>query len=194
MMVIDEYKGLKYCGNDRDKYIAVLKDFYLSSDEKQREIYMYVRSGDMEGYMIETHSLKGISRNIGADALADLAYEHEMMSRQNNLEYVQTHVEELIDYWQTVLDEIKEYVGADKLKDDTEFEDNGIELTYDEVIDKAETAIFFLRAFESDEAEHTLRGLLCCRIDDELRQIILQAYHYTTDFEYQSAIEALTKL
>ncbi|MDE6214498.1 MAG: response regulator [Lachnospiraceae bacterium] len=80
--------GLRYMGGDRALYGKVLHDFHSILQEKETALQDFLKKGDMPGYAIIVHSLKGNARNVGADDLADEAFELEKMSKAGQLEDV----------------------------------------------------------------------------------------------------------
>ena len=80
--------GLKYMGGDKVLYGKVLHDFHSILQEKEEALKDFLNKGDMPGYTIIVHSLKGNARNVGADDLADEAFELEKMAKAGQLEDV----------------------------------------------------------------------------------------------------------
>ena len=80
-------KSLELFG-DMATYDETLHDFLADIDEKEQKIKYYKEIGDMANYAILVHGLKSDAKYFGFDTLADLAYQHEMASKQNNLYYV----------------------------------------------------------------------------------------------------------
>ena len=88
LMGVNLRKGLRYMGGDETLYGKVLHDFYSILQEKETALQDFLGKGDMPGYAIIVHSLKGNARNVGADDLADEAFELEKMSKAGQLEDV----------------------------------------------------------------------------------------------------------
>ena len=57
--------------------------------------YLYKNNKDMTNYSIEVHSLKSDSKYFGFDKLAELSYNHEMKSKENDQDYVLNNFHEL---------------------------------------------------------------------------------------------------
>ena len=74
---IDAAVGMKYSGDDENLYREVLSDYMDTIEEKANIIEKAVADGDLETYTIEVHSLKSISKSIGALELSDLARDLE---------------------------------------------------------------------------------------------------------------------
>ena len=74
---IDVAVGMKYSGDDENLYREVLSDYMDTIEEKADIIEKAVEAEDLETYTIEVHSLKSISKSIGALELSDLAKELE---------------------------------------------------------------------------------------------------------------------
>ena len=63
----------------------------------------------MENYAIEVHSLKSDSKYLGFMSLADVAYQHELKSKENDSMFVQEHFSELEQEYNKALSIAKNY-------------------------------------------------------------------------------------
>ncbi|MBP5678387.1 MAG: response regulator [Bacilli bacterium] len=95
---------------DMDMYNMTIHDFAEEIDEKWQRIHTYLEQGDMENYAIDVHSLKSDCKYLGFMGLADIAYDHELKSKEKNLDYVREHFKELETEYNKVLTVIKNYV------------------------------------------------------------------------------------
>ena len=102
--------GLKYMGGDKALYSKVLHDFHLILQEKEEALRDFLKKGDMPGYAIIVHSLKGNARNVGADGLADEAFELEKMSKAGRLEDVEVRSPILFNMMKNMRTGLKVYL------------------------------------------------------------------------------------
>ena len=103
-------KALELFG-DMETYDDTLNDFLAEIDKKLALIKEYKESADMANYAIQVHSLKSDGRYFGFEKLAELAYNHEMESKANNLYYVTDHYDELMTEANRILNVVKQYAG-----------------------------------------------------------------------------------
>lgn len=108
---VNVQKSLELFG-DMATYDDTLKDFLSEIDEKLRKIKMFKEQGDMANYAILVHSLKSDSKYFGFEKLAELAYNHEMESKANNMYYVTDHYDELMTEANRILAVVKQYMGV----------------------------------------------------------------------------------
>ena len=114
---------------DMEMYDETLAEYLSSIAQKVNDLAKFRKENDMANYAISVHSLKSDSKYLGFTHLAELALNHEMESKNNNQEYVNSHFEELIlevkriigvaiDYLKVVpkTEEVKEE-SADESKD-----------------------------------------------------------------------------
>ena len=101
-------KALELLG-DMEMYNETVSDFLEEVEEKWQRIQDYQLAGDMPNYAIEVHSLKSDARYLGFYVLGDIAYNHEMASKENNVQYVNEHYPELVAEYDKTLDIIKRY-------------------------------------------------------------------------------------
>ena len=105
--------GLKYMGNDMKLYGKVLQDFHLILKEKEDALRDFLKKRDMPGYAIIVHSLKGNARNVGADDLADEAFELEKMSKAGQLEDVEVRSPILFNLMKNIRKDLKAYLNSE---------------------------------------------------------------------------------
>ena len=103
-------KALELFG-DMETYDSTLEVFLSEVPTKLQMLKNYKEIGDMANYAIQVHSLKSDARYFGFESLGELAYEHEMQSKANNLYYVTEHFDELMDEANRVINLVKKYFG-----------------------------------------------------------------------------------
>ena len=104
-------KALELFG-DMETYDQTLEVFLSEVPSKLQLLKNYKEIGDMANYAIQVHSLKSDARYFGFEALGELAYNHEMESKANNLYYVTEHFDELMDETNRVINLVKKYLGV----------------------------------------------------------------------------------
>lgn len=105
-------KSLELFG-DMQMYDATLEDFLNEVGNRLDRIKQYKEISDMANYAIEVHALKSDSKYFGFDKLAELAYNHEMESKKNNMFYVVDHYDELINEANRIIKLVEEYLGRE---------------------------------------------------------------------------------
>ena len=68
----------------------------------------------MPNYAIEVHALKSDSKYLGLTKLAELALNHELKSKENDLQYVEEHYQELLEKVEAKKQIIQEYLKRKK--------------------------------------------------------------------------------
>ncbi|MDD3048805.1 MAG: Hpt domain-containing protein [Bacilli bacterium] len=103
-------KGIQLLG-DIETYNEMLEDFLTEVTKKIASINSYKIAKDMPNYAILTHSLKSDSKYFGFDKLAELAYQHELESKNNNISFVEANSESLNTETNRIIDLVKKYLG-----------------------------------------------------------------------------------
>ncbi len=103
-------KSLELFG-DMATYDDTLEEFLAEVEEKLENIRKYKEVGDMANYAILVHSLKSDARYFGFDQLAELALNHEMQSKANNLYYVTDNYQALMTEANRIVSLVKQYLG-----------------------------------------------------------------------------------
>lgn len=107
---IDINKGLDLLG-DMDMYNETLGDFLDESESRIPNIINYFNAGDMPNYAVLVHAMKSDSKYLGFDKLAEMSYNHEMASKDNNVEFVNANINALLEEANRVINVVKEYLG-----------------------------------------------------------------------------------
>ena len=94
-----------------DTYNDTIKEFQQELGNKLEKIKEEKEQGDMPNYAINVHSLKSDARYFGFEVLGDMAYDHEMKSKANDIAYVNEHFDELMAEATKTLNIVNEYLG-----------------------------------------------------------------------------------
>lgn len=109
---VDVQKSLELFG-DMETYNSTLEDFLKGMEESLPKIKMFKEEGDMANYAILVHSLKSDSKYFGFTKLAELALQHEMQSKANDIDYVYLNYDELMNETNRIIKLVSEYLGRD---------------------------------------------------------------------------------
>ena len=109
---VDVNKALELFG-DMEMYNNTLNDFLDEIFNRLERIKKYKEISDMANYAIEVHALKSDSKYFGFTSLAELSYQHEMASKQNNMFYVMDHYDELVKEANKIISTVQKYMGKD---------------------------------------------------------------------------------
>ncbi len=105
---IDVDQAIELLG-DIPMYEDSLKDFLKNKNHRLELLKNYLEKKDMKNYAIEVHSLKSDSKYLGFHKLADIAFNHELKSKADNLDFIQEHYLELEQEFQHIVEIIQEY-------------------------------------------------------------------------------------
>ena len=110
---VDINKSLELFG-DIDTYNLSLNDFLEEIDTKLINIKKYKEIGDMPNYAILVHSLKSDARYFGFNTTGELAYKHELESKANNIGFINSNYDELMNSANKMVEIVKRYVKGEK--------------------------------------------------------------------------------
>ena len=95
---------------DLSFYDETLEDFVTEQETRLDQLDDYLSKQDMENYAILVHAMKSDSKYLGFTKLAELAYEHELASKANNVDEVKTKVADLMEEAKRITNVAKEYL------------------------------------------------------------------------------------
>lgn len=96
---------------DMEMYNETMEDFLTEQESRLPKIAEYKNSGDMENYAILVHAMKGDSKYLGFTRLSELSLDHQLKSQENDIDYVNSHYDELMAEADKVMNIVKEYLG-----------------------------------------------------------------------------------
>ena len=103
---LDTAAGLQFAAGDMDFYKQILLT-YLNED-KRASLNELREKKDWKNYQIVAHSLKGTSLTIGAPLLSEAAKGLEFAVKENRLEYIEEHHDEVIEMYGVLLNQLSE--------------------------------------------------------------------------------------
>lgn len=137
---------------DIETYNETLKEFQNGIDNKLQEITKYYNMADMPNYAIYVHSLKSDCKYFGFTKLAEMAYEHELQSKGNNIEFVKANYSILMEEANKIKILVNEYLSdsaPENTEETLENKENGIIL----VADDSEVIRIFVKKIFNDKYE-----------------------------------------
>ena len=105
---VDVNAGLELLG-DMDMYNETMGDFLEEINEKLPKLIEYKNNNDMPNYAIIVHSIKSDSKYLGFKELAEIAYNQEMKSKENDIKYIKEKYSILKEEVDRIIKIIKEY-------------------------------------------------------------------------------------
>ncbi len=94
-----------------DMYDEIINDFYSENLERVKKIIEFQKTGDLKNYTIEVHAMKSECMYLGINHLADMCLEHQLKGEANDIEYINSHFDELMTEVAKALTVIKGYLG-----------------------------------------------------------------------------------
>lgn len=190
--------GLKYMGGDKALYSKVLHDFHLILQEKEEALRDFLKKGDMPGYAIIVHSLKGNARNVGADGLADEAFELEKMSKAGRLEDVEVRSPILFNMMKSMRNSLKIYLDNEaqtevgvKEKGGQEKEKEPLTITEDEWKKALRELADRLDDFDGDSVNEKLAELKKYDRPEPDKKVLRLCEKAVKDYAYDVALDVV---
>ena len=106
---IDYQKGIELLG-DISMYQETMKDFLNGINDRLSNLEKY--QNDMANYAIEVHALKSDAKYLGFTKLAEIAYDQELRSKENNQQYIVSNYAQLKEEVSRVCDVCKKYLST----------------------------------------------------------------------------------
>ncbi|MCM1466669.1 MAG: ATP-binding protein [Alistipes sp.] len=200
---IDVSKGIAYCG-DKEGFREILS-IYCTEGPKRKELLCHsYDEQDWKNYVITVHALKSNSKGIGANELAELAYNLEMSGKENRIDYILEHHEELIEMHDALLGALANsefvYPKGQAEEEPEEAEETGQEekpQPGNEDGSSLEEQMALLKekleSFEGEGLEDILNKIAGYQVDGvSLEEFAKEVQSKTEDFDFLGAAEVVS--
>lgn len=184
--------GLRYMGGDKALYGKVLHDFHSILQEKEEALQDFLNKGDMPGYTIIVHSLKGNARNVGADDLADEAFELEKMAKAGQVEDVTVRSPILFSMMNNMRNSLKVYLESEEetvKQPEKEEDDTETRITEEGWVNALKELAARLDDFDGDGAAAKLRELKRYDRPEADKKMLRLCEKAIKDYAYDIALE-----
>lgn len=193
-MGINASHGLKYMGGSRALYRKVLKDFNEILVEKEEQLKGMLDKEDISGYAIIVHALKGNARNVGADELAEEAFELEKKSKAGSLEEVEVQSPILFSMMRTMRENLDRYLKMDDsnlIAEEKQETEEKLTVSDDEWKEKLTLLNSRLDDFDTEGIEESLKDLKTYQLPDKRKKLLKMCEKAINDFAYDVAMDIL---
>ncbi len=185
-------QGLNYAGGNRDVYLDLIEMFLKGKEQQEQRIRELLEKGEIAEYGVLTHGLKGNARMLGADRLADIAFEHEKAGKAGQIEYAREHWDELAQEWERCRQSFDvfyhEYRQDEPEKYAAVSGDETIEISQEEL----DRVIKLLDEFQTPQATEQMKAWLEQPLNPEMHRKIRDAVlAIEEEFDEEKAIEIL---
>lgn len=194
-MGINAVNGLKYMGGSPSLYLKVLRDFREMLIEKEEQLKNMLSKEDVSGYSIIVHALKGNARNVGADELAEEAFELEKKSKAGRLEEVEVQSPILFNMMHTMGENLEHYLEkeAPEIIEETDAlpKEKQI-LSQMEWKEKLRRLNQYLDDFDGDAVAESIKELKHYELSDERQKLLRICEKAINDFAYDVAMDIVS--
>lgn len=99
---INTKAGMRYADNSLEFYEQLIEIFLQEYEGKRQKAEAECQTPG-EKYTVLVHGLKNSARYLGADELADMAFEHEKASKAGDVSYIKENNDTLLKTWEKIV-------------------------------------------------------------------------------------------
>ena len=191
-MGINAAHGLKYMGGSHSLYMKVLRDFREMLLEKEEQLKAMLNKEDVSGYAIIVHALKGNARNVGADELAEEAFELEKKSKAGRLEEVEVQSPIIFNMMRTLGENLDKYLISNAHDEQVEKEPAPKEklfLSEEEWKQKLRILNQHLDDFDNDGIAACILEIKQYELSEDRQKLMRMCEKAVNDFAYDVAMD-----
>ena len=157
---INLHSAIEHCETAED-YIAALRIFVDSIEKKSAEIERFVIEDNLKMYTLRVHSLKNMSRLVGAELLANISSDLENAGKQGDIDIISKYNHLLLDKYRAFLS-VKSFLekeGAEKNDTIPDTSKNLPEISELKMIDAYSAIKDFVICYDADSIRMVLESL-----------------------------------
>jgi len=178
-----------------ESYLSLLELFRIDGIRKTALLEKLINEEDIANYTIEVHGLKSAAANIGADALSELARQHEEAGKSSNTVYIKENIGSLLDCYSKILAEIGRVLEQQAHGQPEEYAASAqVWMDEQDMLARIIKILHQLEAFKPKEAAKGLEELADYALPDNVRTQLSQVQDMLKIYEDDKAEEILKKL
>lgn len=200
-------QGLAFCG-DKEGLREIIAIYHAEGPKRKKQLEQFFHDNDWKNYVITVHAMKSNSKGIGAEELSELAKSLEMAGKENRIDYILEHHEELLEKQDALLKALAEnsFIYPDGYQNDasgSEGQENSAEesekaaeapqeVDGQSLLEQIGQLKEKLDSFESEGLEDILQELAKCQYNEiPLAELAEEIRGKVDDFDFLGAAEAL---
>lgn len=110
---IDVDKGISLLG-DEETYREMMTTFLQEIDQKIEKMKTLISEKNTKEYAVLAHGIKSDAKYFGFTKLADIAYQHELKGKENDIDFIEKHHEEFFEEIKKTKEIIQPYLGEEQ--------------------------------------------------------------------------------
>ena len=186
---INMKQALAYCG-DEEGFRDIAKMYHSQGEERNSQLTWLYEEENWKNYAIAAHALKSNSKGIGAEELAELALNLEMAGKEERIDYIHEHHEELLEKYNALLHAlaVNPFLYPEGYRDSVS-EDDGTASSEQDNKDTFEPAAGGVSGETGEEEMREQITMLRAKIDgfeneglDEILEWLLKCQYHGMDF------------
>ena len=187
-------QGLINYGNDKGKYLQILKFIHDDGEAHLHRIKDYLEGKHYREYVYEVHSLKALMAGIGANQLSEFARLQEYAGRDGNEEVIKREASFMLERYEEMLENITKLLNDCGMLREDIVQIREKELTWTEFCNLLHSLQGSLDLLEQGEAARKADNLLTYPFDVGIRKQLIEIKHAINEFEYDEASELIRQL
>ena len=176
-------EGIVYSGG-AEGFLGALKMFVETLDENAAVIEKAYNDNDIKFYTVKVHALKSSARIVGASALSDLAKQLEDAGKTNDVEFIESHNEQLLADYKAFRDKLSGILVKEDDSDKELIPDNELTDAYEAIKELAPQ-------MDYDSIEMVLEQLHEYRLPEDEAQTIADIEKALKTFDWDRMEELL---
>ena len=200
--------ALSYCG-DKEGFRDIAKMYHAQGEERNSQLIRLYEEENWKNYAIAVHALKSNSKGIGAEELAELALNLEMAGKEERIDYIHEHHEELLERYNALLralavnsflypegyhdpasanDDAAGSESDDKAASEQAAGDVSGEIGEEEMIDRIATLRAKIEGYENEGLDEILEWLLKCQYHGmDFKEMVKGIQNRVNEFDFLGA-------
>ncbi len=181
---IDAVNAMSKMNLNETTYFSILKTYYVDLPAALKRIIEAKAQGDIKKFTIDVHGVKSSSASVGAMELSELARQLELAGKEENLEFIDTHIQQFTDSCEKMIKELSVFFKDDN----TETEEKELS-----ILDKQWLADISQACEDMDSSKATelLEQLQNKRFSEDESRLVKKIEEYVNQYDYDEVVDVL---
>jgi signal transduction histidine kinase/CheY-like chemotaxis protein/HPt (histidine-containing phosphotransfer) domain-containing protein len=186
--------GLRFVNNNIANYFHVLESFRLRAPENINSVRLFFNEERWKDLTIEVHSIKSLSKIIGAEQLSTLAAEMETAGKREDYAVIRQNIERYIKTFQSVLNDIDLVLQMFAKPESSDNTAVPVELNAEELYSALNKALSALEEYDTTQTTQILKRISVKSLTPEFAKLLEEIQHHVAQFDYKHAIQGIKNL
>ncbi len=181
---IDSAYAMQKMHLDEETYLKILKTYYNDLGAALNRIISAKSKGEIKEFVTDVHGIKSSSAGIGAMDLSELAKELEYAGKEENIGYIDEHMDDFVNSCENMLHVLRNIFS----EDEEEVKESELSEIDKQWLHDISQACEDMDSFKASVLLDEIRGK---RFSDDENRLVKKIEEYVNQYDYDEVVELI---